>query len=49
MNAINYTLLFQSVFIDERLGMEQPIPQDNFPKEYRVGDTCNLLFIRENK
>jgi len=48
MASAGYTLMFESVCIDKRLGKEQPLPQDNFPQEYRVGDACNLLFVREN-
>jgi putative methyltransferase (TIGR04325 family) len=49
MNAAGYSLIFKSAFNDKRLGIEQPMPQDNFPKEYRLGETCNLLFIRMEK
>ncbi len=45
-DSVNYDLLFKSAFIGPRLGIIQPMPQDNFPKEYRLGETCNLLFIR---
>jgi len=46
MSAVGYGLVFKSIFIDQRLGKCQPLPQDNFPPEYRVGDSCNLLFCR---
>jgi putative methyltransferase (TIGR04325 family) len=48
MSAAGFALTFKSVCIDERLGKRQPLPQDNFPAEYRVGDSCNLLFYRGN-
>jgi putative methyltransferase (TIGR04325 family) len=44
--SVNYDLLFKSAFIGPRLGIIQPMPQDNFPQEYRLGETCNLLFVR---
>jgi putative methyltransferase (TIGR04325 family) len=47
MDCAGYKLIFKSKFVDKRLGIEQPLPQDNFPPEYRVGDTCNLLFSRK--
>jgi putative methyltransferase (TIGR04325 family) len=49
MNTIDYTLLFKSAYIEKRLGKKQPLPQDNFPAEYRAGDSCNMLFIRNRK
>jgi putative methyltransferase (TIGR04325 family) len=48
MSSFSYTLSFKSICKDIRLGKDQPLPQDNFPKEYRVGDTCNLLFSRND-
>jgi len=34
MAAIKYKLLFKSAYIGKRLGIEQPMPQDNFPELY---------------
>jgi len=46
MSSIQYELLFRSFCAGVYLGKEQPMPQANFPVEYRVGDSCNLLFNR---
>jgi putative methyltransferase (TIGR04325 family) len=47
MSIEDYKLILKTKCIDKRLGIEQSLLQDNFPKEYRVGDTCNLLFVRK--
>ncbi len=47
MSEAGFSLTFKSICVDERLGKRQPLPQDNFPPEYRVGDSCNLLFYRD--
>jgi putative methyltransferase (TIGR04325 family) len=47
VSAAGFSLVFKSVCMDERLGKRQPLPQDNFPPEYRLGDSCNLLFGRK--
>ncbi|HBG27359.1 MAG: hypothetical protein A2Y10_18830 [Planctomycetes bacterium GWF2_41_51] len=49
MDSAGFVLLFSSVFTDKRLGKEQSLPQDNFPAKYRVGNSRNLLFVRNNK
>ncbi len=49
MSSTNYTLLFNSSYAGTYLGKQQPMPQDNFPEEYRVGKSCNLLFNRKEK
>lgn len=49
MSSVNFKLLFNSSCAGTYLGKEQPMPQGNFPKEYRVGDSCNLLFNRKVK
>ncbi len=48
MSSTNYTLLFKSSYAGAYLGKEQAMPQDNFPEEYRVGNSCNLLFNRKD-
>ncbi len=47
MSLIHFKLLFRYSYAGSYLGKEQPMPQDNFPAEYRVGDSCNLLFNRK--
>ncbi|OQA03886.1 MAG: hypothetical protein BWY69_00192 [Planctomycetes bacterium ADurb.Bin401] len=49
MDSAGYGLLFKSVCSEKRLGKYQPLPQDNFPLEYRAGESRNLLFVRKNK
>ncbi len=49
MSSVDFKLLFKSLFIATILGKEQEIPQDNFPKEYRLRNSCNLLFSRSSK
>lgn len=46
MVSMNLNLLFKSSYNGTYLGKEQPMPQDNFPTEYQVGKSCNLLFNR---
>jgi len=46
MSSIKFELLFRSSCACTYLGKEQPMPQANFPAEYRVGNSCNLLFNR---
>ena len=47
MASMNLNLLFKSSYDGTYLGKEQPMPQDNFPAEYQVGKSCNLLFNRK--
>lgn len=47
--SMNLNLLFKSSYDGTYLGVEQPMPQDNFPVEYQVGKSCNLLFSRKEK
>lgn len=49
MNFLGFKLLFKSTFRGTYLGKEQDIPQDNFPEELRLGNTCSVLFGREEK
>jgi len=49
MLSMNLNLLFHSSYDGTYLGVEQPMPQDNFPPEYQVGKSCNLLFSRKEK
>jgi putative methyltransferase (TIGR04325 family) len=46
MSSIAFKVVFKSSCASTYLGKKQPIPQNNFPVEYRVGDSCNLLFSR---
>ena len=48
MNILSYNLIFKANYIHKILGKEQGIPQNNFPKKYRIGNSCNLLFSRTN-
>lgn len=48
MNKRGYELLFKAEQIVKYLGKERKLPQNNFPKKYRVGNTVVLLFAREN-
>ncbi len=47
MHEAGYRLRFSARHTSRILGREQPLPQDNFPEEYRVGHACDLLFARE--
>lgn len=47
MSSIHFKLLFRSSYAGSYLGKEQPMPQNNFSEEYRVGSSCNLLFNRK--
>lgn len=47
MDSAGYGLLFKSVCIEKRSGKYQPLPQDNFPADYRAGESRNLLFVRK--
>jgi len=49
VTGAGFKLLFKSTYIGERLGKEQPLPQKNFPEEYRAGDSCNLLFGKDKR
>ncbi len=46
MSSVNFKLLFKSSYTGNFLGKEQEMPQDNFPEEYRLRNSCNLLFSR---
>ncbi|MHC4560179.1 MAG: methyltransferase, TIGR04325 family [Planctomycetota bacterium] len=39
-----FKLVFKSTYVSKILGEEQPLPQDNFKEEYRLGYSCILLF-----
>lgn len=49
MSLLNFDLVFKSACNLKYLGKEQPMPQNNFPVEYRVGDSCSLLFYSTGK
>jgi putative methyltransferase (TIGR04325 family) len=44
MAACGFKLIFRSRFKGTYLGKVQQAPQENFPPELRLGDTCSLLF-----
>lgn len=46
ISSVNFRLLFKSSYIGRYLDGEQEAPQDNFPKEYRLGHSCILLFAK---
>lgn len=50
MFEVKFRLLFKSSFTGIYLGKEQEVSQllDNFPEEYRLKNTCSLLFSRES-
>lgn len=40
----NYKLIFQSDFYGTYLGIPGPVPQENFPDEYQIKHSKNLIF-----
>jgi putative methyltransferase (TIGR04325 family) len=46
MKSLSYGLLFKSARVEKIFGKEQPIPMQNFPRKYRLRNTCNLLFSK---
>ena len=44
MGELGYTLLFQARYVSTVLGHRGPIPQDNFPKDRRLGHSRVALF-----
>lgn len=48
MESLKFKLLYRSPYAGIYLGQKQKVPQNNFPEEYRIGDTCNLLFAKES-
>ena len=47
MDRNGFKLIFKSACIAAILGREQEMPQENFEEDYRVGYTCNLVFLKE--
>ncbi len=47
VTKLGYSLQFKSTYIHRILGEEQEFPQDNFPENLRLGNSCNLLFRRD--
>jgi putative methyltransferase (TIGR04325 family) len=43
MSASGFKLIFKSRFRGTYLDKVQPVPQENFPQELRLGDTCSIL------
>jgi putative methyltransferase (TIGR04325 family) len=46
MQSENYGLIFRSAFFASVFGKSQELPMRSFPKKYRLGHACNLLFRR---
>lgn len=46
VNTLGYQLIYSSKFAPAILGVEQDLPMQNFPDEYRLKQACNLLFKR---
>ena len=44
MKDMGFKLSFKSTYAGTYLGKEQEIPQDNFPKKYRLKNSCSILF-----
>lgn len=49
MESINYKLFFRSIFSGSYFGEKQKPPLSNFPPEYRINNTWNLLFTVEKE
>ncbi|HAV42833.1 TPA: hypothetical protein DCX15_02300 [bacterium] len=49
MASVDFRLIFKSTYIGTYLGKEQEVSQNNFHEEYRLGNTCILLFTRRNR
>lgn len=48
MRVYGYSLIFKADQLVKYLGRERKLPQNNFPKKYRVGNTAVLLFAKKN-
>jgi putative methyltransferase (TIGR04325 family) len=46
LNKLGYKLIMKSYVTSKRNGVEDFLPMDNFPKEYRLEQTLHLLFER---
>lgn len=46
-SSIHFRLLFKSIYKNTYLGKEQELPQENFPDEFRLENSCSLLFCKE--
>ncbi len=44
MKSIHYELLFKASYLARILGKIQKLPQANFPRKFRLGHACTLLF-----
>jgi len=49
LKEIGFVLAFKGTYAAKILGKEQSFPQNNFPEEYRLGNSCILLFRNENQ
>jgi putative methyltransferase (TIGR04325 family) len=47
LDKCDYKLIFKSRFGASFLEKEQDIPQENFPKKFRIKNSCNLLFMKK--
>ena len=44
MKSIQYELIFKANYLAKILGKIQKLPQDKFPRKFRLGHACILLF-----
>ena len=48
MKSLGYSLVFKSTFLPTLWGRaEAKLPQQSLPMEYRIGNSCNLLLLRD--
>lgn len=47
MESQQFKIIFKATYISKILGLEQPFPQGNFNKKYRLRHSCILLFGNE--
>lgn len=49
MKGLGFELLFRAPYLTKYLGIEGPLPMDDFPPEYRLGHSCHMLFGRSRR
>ena len=49
LGSLGYKLIYKTLHISKRLGIEGPLPMDNFPPEYRLDHASQLLFELTNR
>jgi len=47
MSSLHFTMILRAPFLTKYLGVEGPLPTQNFPPECRLEHTCHMLFSRE--